>query len=153
MIYKARNNYDRHGFSQSVFPFTQPEYGYQEDHGKMVLKKIGEKNVYKRTQEAADDVCLQNIIARLTKGDTSAVGDVVGGFVDVTTMPKTLQEAQNLAIFAENYFKGLPSEVKNKYQNNLNNFLQAVDSLRFVRAEDQKATPLATENIIEEVKD
>ena len=126
-MFKTRTNYNRKGFAVGEFPSTRPVFSLTMKNGKKVLEKTGENNFYRAIQDAVPDTCLINIINRLTKGDDKAVGDVVGGFVDITQMPKNLMEAQNLMMFSEQYFNGLPKEVREKYKNNLGGFLQDID--------------------------
>lgn len=130
MKFKNRSDYSREGFSLDEFPFVLPEYGYIEAKGRMVVGKTGETNRYDQIQQAIPETSLTSIIQRLMKGDKSAVGDVVGSFVDATCLPKNLMEAQNLMIFSERYFETLPVDVRKKYSNDIGAFLKDVDAAR-----------------------
>lgn len=139
-MYKNRSNYARDGFRHSGFPQHADEYGFKEVNGRMVLAKTGEKNVYQMIQEAIPQTSLTAIINRLMKGDKSAIGDVVANFVDATKVPKNLMEAQNLMIYGERYFETLPTDVRNKYQNDLSAFFADVD--RALLARQQSPAPV-----------
>lgn len=147
--FKNRSNYERVGFAQGNYPKNADEYGYSEVHGKMVVCKTGESNRYEMIQQAIPETSLTNIINRLMKGDTKAVGDVVASYVDATTMPKTLQEAQNLMIFSERYFDTLPVDVRKKYANDLGAFLRDVDIALAVKNAPAPAPAPKTEPITE----
>lgn len=153
MKFKNRSNYNRDGFRQGVFPKNADEYGYSEVGGRMVLTKTGETNRYEQIQQVIPETSLTNIINRLMKGDKSAIGDVVGSFVDATKMPKTLMEAQNIMLFSERYFDSLPVDARNKYQNDLGAFLHDVDKVLVARQQSPGVSPAPVEVKESEVKE
>ena len=61
---------------------------------------------------------IDNIINRALNGDPFALNKKIGNYMDVTEMPKTLAEAQQIVINLKERFNNLPAEVRAKFENN-----------------------------------
>lgn len=94
---------------------------YQEEinekTGKLELVKTGETNVYEIIQTHADEVKIENILKQVAMGDMSALKQREATYVDATTMPKNLMEAQNLVIRMKDEFYKMPIEVRKEFGN------------------------------------
>ena len=93
---------------------------YQEEineKGKLVLVKIGETNVDEIIQSHAEEVKIENILHQVAMGDLSALQQREATYVDTTTMPKNLMEAQNLVIRLKDEFYNMPLEVRKEFGN------------------------------------
>lgn len=102
-------------------PGTEYQNTYQEEiseNGKLQLKKTGKTNVYLMIQSHAEEVKIENILKQVAMGDLSALQQREATYVDTTTMPKNLMEAQNLVIRLKDEFYKLPLEVRKEFENN-----------------------------------
>ena len=93
---------------------------YQEginDAGSLYLEKIGKKNIYEMIQQDAESVDIEHILHSVAMGDLSALQAREGMYVDATTMPKSLREAQDLVIRLKDEFYKLPLEVRKEFGN------------------------------------
>lgn len=106
---------------------TVPEYQLRNVKGKEKLVKIGEKPLAEAIKAASDGISIADKLARWRHGDESALGTPGGSYGDFSQLPKTLAEAQQFAINAQNVFETLPLEVRSAYGHNLGDFLDAVE--------------------------
>lgn len=121
---KFRSAYDRGEttYSEQGSPL-QPVYGYQinKKTGKKEIVKTGETNIYEMIQASAESCKLQNIIAQCN-GDYNALM-AEGNFIDVSEMPTSLMEMQNLILKTTDEFEKLPAEVKKKFENSVEKYI------------------------------
>lgn len=111
----------------------QNEYGYVIDKfGRKVLVKTGETDQYETIQEALEDTKIENILQRASIGDMS-VFRPDGIYEDLTQLPTNLIEARRAMQNLENLWQEVPQEVKNKYNNNLEEFIGASGSDGWLR--------------------
>lgn len=109
-----------------------PEYQEQlNEQGETIVVEIGKRNIYEEIQAGAEDTKLVNILKRVTTGDLSALQQKEATYVDATTMPKTLMEAQNLVIRAKSEFEKFPTEVKDLFQNNPDKYIAEMGTKEF----------------------
>lgn len=106
---------------------TVPEYQLRNVGGREQLVQIGEKPLAEAIKAAADGISIADKLARWRHGDESAFGVPGGSYGDFTQLPKTLAEAQQFAMNAQNVFETLPLEVRSAYGHNLGDFLDAVE--------------------------
>lgn len=98
------------------------DYIMQYDrNGHKYLKPNGLIDLQEKIQKDLESVKLQNIIARCV--DPMELVAKNKGVIDVTKMPNTLMEAQNLIINATNYFDSLPARIKQLYDNSAERFI------------------------------
>lgn len=100
---------------------TEYQNNYQEEigeNGKLHLVKTGKTNIYQMIQSHAEEVKIENILKQVAMGDLSALQQREATYVDATTMPKNLMEAQNLVIRLKDEFYKLPLEVRKQFENN-----------------------------------
>lgn len=97
------------------------------------LEETKIENIINRA--AFDPSIVQKLSARLNDEEPQ----------DFTTMPSTLAEAQNMMIQAESTWKKLPSEVKQKFDNDVDKFIAG-----FGREDWMKALGLYQEPVVEE---
>lgn len=94
---------------------------YQEEinkkTGSIQLIKSGQKNIYEMIQVDADSVKIENILHAVAMGDLNALKQREATYIDATTMPKTLMEAQNLVIRMKDEFYKMPLEVRKEFGN------------------------------------
>lgn len=83
--------------------------------GRKELVHIGNTNIYDKIQEGREDTLIQNILVHLANGDLSVLRQQKPQYIDSTTLPKTLMEANNIVIKAKQEFEKMPKEVKEKF--------------------------------------
>lgn len=72
---------------------------------------------------------------------------------DFTNMPSTLAEAQNLMIEAEQTWKKMPREIKQKFDNDVDKFIAGFGTENWMEALGLNQEPVANERtVIEEMK-
>lgn len=107
-----------------------------------------------RTKQEFKDQCdVNKIVANFTRtGRLDQLQKAQGMYIDSSMGPQTYQESLNLIIRARDTFQALPSDVRAKYGNDVQNFLAAAEqdpeglfsSLTAVQADvPPPATPVA----------
>lgn len=124
------------------FPKTAPTYALSvdKDTGREIVVLSGETNVYLQKQEALSETLIYNLIDRIEKtGDYSLLGENLGGFIDVTDMPRNLLEASVVRAQCDQLFASLPSEERAKYGNDVNVFVKSVHDKLRAKVQSQRA--------------
>lgn len=97
--------------------------GKYDANGRVTLEKKGEENLYDYIQSFRDSVDLNVILARFTNGDVEALNKAQGFYADVTDFPNNMAEALNRINQAEEMFKALPLETRQKFDCSFEQFL------------------------------
>ena len=106
-----------------------PTYGEKIDKdGKVHVVVTGKTNLYEKIQASKDDTLIYNILDRFAAGDVSVLQRHQGFYADLTDMPKTLAEAQQSLITAENYFNKLPLDVRSEFNHSFSEFLASASA-------------------------
>lgn len=139
-------------------PGSRERNDYQikiDKKGHKVLEKTGSHDIYQDIQSYAEEVKIENILARAAAGDVAALNQRTGFYADITDTPKNLAEAQNNILKLSNYFDSLPAEIRAKFDNSKERFVHLYGSEEFLdlmgfkteeapKAEKQNFTPEAT---------
>lgn len=130
MIYSILNRPDR-SVSESGSAFINL---YQEEMRKDAkhLVKSGETNVYEMIQKDAEECNIERILQRAAMGDLSALQQRDATYVDATTLPKNLMEAQNLQIRLQDEFYKMPIEVRREFNNSPEQYVNEMGSPEFL---------------------
>lgn len=108
------------------------EYQLRVVDGTKTLVKTGQSNLYEYIQSHADSVDIHKILERCAMmDDYSPLMRMPAQFMDVTEMPKNLADAYAAVQDAENFFNRMPTDIKEKYDNNFIQFLQDLGSENF----------------------
>ena len=100
------------------------DYEIQIDKkGHKELKKIGEHDLYAEIQSYAEEVKIENILARAAAGDDSMLNMRQGFYADITEFPTSLAEAQNSILKLSQGFDKLPAEIREKFDNSKEKFV------------------------------
>lgn len=108
---------------------------YQEEineNGQRNLVKIGEKNIYAMIQEDSESVKIENILHAVAMGDLAALQQREATYVDATTMPSNLMEAQNIIIKAKDEFYKMPLEVRKEFKNDPEVYVAEMGTKEFI---------------------
>lgn len=85
-------------------------------------------NIWDIIQSHAEECEIENIVRRALNGDPFALNKKVGNFMDLTEMPRTIAEAQQLVINLKEQFEKLPADIKQKFDNNAEIFVASYGS-------------------------
>ena len=99
--------------------------------GHKSLHKTGEKDQWSEIQSYKDECDIGNIIARAAAGDLNALNQRKGIYADITNTPRDLAEAQNNIIKLNNEFYKLPVEIRDKFDNSKERFVQEFGTLEW----------------------
>lgn len=102
--------------------------------GTLTVKEVGKHDLYADIQSHADSVDLNNILARYSNGDPSALNVRPGSFGDFVGMPKTYAELLNRTLDGERQFNQLPLEVREKFDYDFGKWLAAAGSDEWLAA-------------------
>lgn len=120
--------------------------------GSLELKEDGVTDIYAIIQSHRDSADINNIIARFTRGDVSALSARQGSFGDFTQFPKTYAEAQQKMIDATNLFMSLPVEERAQYNHNPAEFIADIGSEKWMKVlgiEMLKSEPDVVPDVVE----
>lgn len=100
----------------------EPQYKerYDED-GNPYLEQVGEINTYEKIQSYKDEVDPMSILARYAAGDTTVMANP-GWYIDTSKLPTNYIEWRNLMNEQKEKFDALPLEIRNKFNNNFDNW-------------------------------
>lgn len=87
---------------------------------------------------------IHTIMARVAAGETNLLNQKQGFFGDVTELPKTYAEMLDLMHRGQQFFDKLPIEVKNKYNNDFNQFFARFDEAMADLSGSQKSEAVAS---------
>ena len=114
-------------------PGKKFETKWQEtvEKGKLTICISGYENVYERIQADLEQCKIENILKKVAMGDLTMLNQAEPMYVDATTMPKTLMEAQNLVIRMKDEFSKMPTEVKEKFNNSAEQYVSEMGTKEF----------------------
>ena len=106
---------------------------YQEEinDGVKTLVETGFKNIYEEIQSCLEETKIENILHQVAMGDLSQLNAREGTYIDATTMPKNLMEAQNIVLRMKSEFEKMPTEVKNKFNNSADKYVELMGTKEF----------------------
>lgn len=89
------------------------------------LAILGETNLYDYVQASKDEVMIYNLLDRFTRGDITALLAKKGQYLDVTGLPTTLAEAEQLMINVNDAFNRLSREERAKFDG-VDDYIQVI---------------------------
>lgn len=104
---------------------------YQEEiakDGNKVIVQVGSTNIYDKIQEGREDTEIANILQHIALGDLSVLRQQQPQYIDSTTLPKSLMEANNIVIKAKQEFEKMPKEVREKFDYNAEIYVNTMGS-------------------------
>lgn len=119
--------------------------------GEKILKENGYTNIYEKIQADRDSADINNIIARVIRGDTSMLNfnDTYGDFINT---PTNLIDAMNIQLRANAMWNSLPAEIRKEYDNDVNKYMADFGTEHFMKVHGVE-TEKPVEPIKEENKD
>lgn len=103
---------------------TLQEYEYHIDKSgkKQLMKKDSVINVYERIQADRDSTDINKLMERFALGETEALNINKGAYIDTRDMPKTYAEVFERGLECEQFFDGLPVDLKEMFDNSYSVF-------------------------------
>lgn len=86
--------------------------------GKRELVKDRKVPIYELIQASREECEIENIIKRAVMGDYNALNARQGVYADITGMPQSIAEAQQMIINLKEEFEHLPKDIRAKFENN-----------------------------------
>lgn len=129
-FYGLLENPERH-YSNSgdrIVPVYTPNIS---PNGVIDLIQAGEHNLYAEIQSHKDSVDINVILERFVAGDLDALNRRPALYLDVSEMPKTYAEMYQKVIDAEQYFKSLPLDVREAFDQSPEKFFVMMGSPEF----------------------
>lgn len=134
-----------YGFSENKGLFTPcgsddaPDFGYVKkkiddfdangkkigSHDEIVFEKIGSHSIKEYINSFNDTTDIKKIFEKYQAGDISVLTRRVGEFVDSVGAPETLLDAKLMMMNGEKLYGDLPVDIKNKYDNSVDKFIEA----------------------------
>lgn len=109
----------------------ESEYAYKiDENGVKTLEKVGEVDVYAQIQTYLEETKIENIIKRAAY-DPTAIGSqewMNGEFTDISNTPTNYHEWKKIVNEAEKNFNALPAELKAKFDNNVEKYVNEYGS-------------------------
>lgn len=108
---------------------------YQESISKDGEKHLiisGKKNIYQMIQADLESTKIENILHASAMGDLQALQQREAFYVDATTYPKSLMEAQNIVLKAKAEFDTFPMEVKELFHNSSDAYIAEMGTKEFL---------------------
>ena len=110
-----------------------------DTEGKRFLIKDREINIYEKIQASREQTEIENILRRAAEGDMNVLNMVNGSYMDIVDAPKSLAEAQQFIIKAKAEFDSLPKEIRQKFENNAENYVATYGTEQWADATGLKA--------------
>lgn len=103
----------------------QPVY---DQRGIWHLEESGKTNKYLEIQSHAESCDINILMARYRNGETDVLSRIQGVYGDVSEVPRNYAEILNQQLKAEQLFKGLSPEVREKYGNSVEQFMSSLST-------------------------
>lgn len=117
---------------------TVREAVYDKRKNITVVEK-GKENFYAYINSFADSCDINVLLARYRNGEKDALLQRAGAYIDISSMPANINEFIDLSRSAENLFNTLPVETKEKFNNNVMEFISTVGDPEWI--EKMKDSP------------
>lgn len=99
--------------------------------GKKELVCIGKTNVWNKIQEGKEKTEIKNVLQAVALGDLSLLKSQEPQYIDTTTLPKNLMEANNIVLKAKQEFEKMPKEVREKFNFSADEYVNEMGSKEF----------------------
>lgn len=141
-----RNKYERREvISQPGDPVKIQYAGEYDKNKNLVVVPKGKINLRSYINSFADSVDIHVLLARFQNGDKEALLQRAGAYIDISALPTNINEFIELSRNAENLFNTLPVEVKEKFNNNVVEFISTVGDPDWIK---KMSTSQAAEKVI-----
>lgn len=126
MVFKSKYKCE-HSFVSNCGKKTSNIYKQEfSNNGKRSLIICGQSPTYDKIQTFAEDCNIYKIVSRYVGGDVSVIDKNKGFYADITSLPKTFDEFHNKVVEGQNIFNGLPTDLKQRFGNSINEFMHSI---------------------------
>ena len=123
-----------------------------DEKGNIELVEKGIENTDDIINSYQDSCDINLIIARVEAGDLSALNANKGTYGDFTNLPKTYAEVLQLQINSKRVYDDLPIDVKQKFNNDFNNFLATTGTDEWYE-KMKDILPIIDDKVVEKVEE
>lgn len=102
----------------------------------IVITEKGTEDFSAYINSFADSVNIHVLLARFMNGDKEALLQRAGAYIDISSLPTNINEFIELSRNAENLFNTLPKAVKEKFNNNLVEFISTIGDKEWIEKMD-----------------
>lgn len=127
----SREAFRSSGVGSGVVQLFRAEY---DKTGVLQLVPDGEHDLYAEIQSHAASTDMQLILSRYFSGDPSVLSRVQGAYMDITGMPDNIHDALALMDNAKSDFDRLPPAIRDKFGNDVNQFLSLLGTEQWFEA-------------------
>ena len=131
MIYDLLNKPKRNNTPEGTRYLNTYQEEINKKTGSLQLVRVGQTDIYERIQQDVPQTEIQNILHAVAMGDMAALKQREATYCDATTMPKSLMEAQNLAIRMKDEFYKMPIEVRKEFGNDPERYVSLMGTEEF----------------------
>ena len=111
------------------FDKVKHEYGFAfDDNGVRFLAVKRDIDIQTEINAFENDCNIYNMLNRYMYGDTNALNKAQTVYADISTTPKSLQDALNIQIRLKNDFMNMKPEVRAEFNNDFNQYIASVSS-------------------------
>lgn len=115
-------------FSEPGSPIKLVRAGQLDKDNNLKVVVKGEENLYAYINSFAESVDINVIMNRFLNGDKEILLQRAGAYLDISELPNSFQELVDININAQNVYNTLPIEIKEKFHNNINQFISTMGS-------------------------
>lgn len=126
--------------------YVTRELEFYDENGRPYLETVETINMWEKTQSHKEECDIENVLKAAALGDLSAFKQREATYIDATTLPHSLAEAQNLVIRMKDEFLHMPDEVKKQFDYSADKYVNEMGTKEFY----DKMTPY--NNKIAEIK-
>lgn len=100
--------------------------------GQLDIVATGKEDIQAKIESFRSSTDMSYILKQIVLGNNDVLVQSVGQYGDFTQMPKTMAEAMQLQIDAENEFYKLPLDVRGKFENDYRRWLVGAGSADWI---------------------
>lgn len=123
-------------FTNPGSPIKVVRAGKLDKSNNIEVVEKGTENLYAYINSFAQSVDINVIMTKFLNGDKEILLQRAGAYLDISSLPRSFQEMVDIRLNAENLFKTLPIEVKQKFDNNVNQFISNMGSKEWMEIMD-----------------
>lgn len=107
-------------------------YTMSTKHGRVKLEKSGQTDIEEYVQQDLESTKIENIMHKIALGDLSVLRQSEPQYVDTSTMPKSMMEAQNLIVRSKEEFEKYPTEVKRLFNYSAEQYINEMGTKEYL---------------------
>lgn len=125
-----------------------------DKNGVTKLKKIGVRNLDEEIQKNSVGTDINELVAKFKLSGDSTIFNQLdeGTYLDTTMFPKTMSEMINRVRSAESEFESLPIDLRQMFNNSVDEWLCSYGSDEFLNKYNKFAERFETQNIVHDHK-